>query len=102
MQEMQQMVGFSAIGILGIGFGIAIILLILGLLEKSNHSKKVHLIRAGGFLIGLMIIITGLMWYFPLATAGTHILVFEDILSLTVISSLGGLVSGVSCFIPIN
>lgn len=101
-QQVQQMFSFSGIGILGLGFLIAIVLLVLGLIEKTDYSKRVRMIRAGGILLGLMVISAGLTWYGYLAVSSSVLLTFGDVIVLTLVSSIGGLISGVSCYISIR
>jgi hypothetical protein len=102
IQEAQQMVSVSAVGILGIGFFIAIVLLVIGLREKGDLTKKVRLIRAGGFLTGLMVIITGLTWYGYIAMREATIMTLGDVVTLTSISAFGGIISGISLYIPLD
>ncbi len=101
-QEMQQMFGVSVVGILGLGFVIVILLVILGLLEKNDYSKRVKMIRTGGILLGIMIIATGLIWYGILVATPSTSLTLGDVVLLTLDSSIGGLISGISCCIPIK
>lgn len=102
MQEMQQMFAISPVGILAFGFVIAILLIIIGFREKSDYSRKAGLMRAGGILLGLMMIATGLTWYGYLASTSSTPLTFEDVVILTLVSSIGGLISGISSYIQIN
>ena len=102
MQESQQMFVISPVGILAAGFVIAVLLIIIGFREKSDYSRKVKLIRAGGILLGLMIIATGLTWYGYLAFTSSTPLALEDVVILTLVSSIGGLISGISSYIPIS
>jgi len=90
------------VGILTAGFMIAILLIIIGFREKSACSRKVRLIRAGGILLGLMMISTGFTWFGYLASTSSTPLAFEDVVILTLVSSIGGLISGISSYIPIN
>lgn len=100
MQEMQQMFGFSAVGILGTGFVIAILLLVIGLREKDDSLRKVRFLRAGGVLLGLMIIVTGFVWYASFVYPyPPHYL--EGVFLLTLVSSIGGLIIGAASWIPI-
>ena len=101
-QEAQQMFGISAIGILGMGLVIVIVLLVIGLREKEDVFRKERFIRAAGVVLGVLIIVTGLSWYGTVAARATTPMTFEDVLILTGISSIGGLISGISCYFPIN
>jgi len=102
MQEMQQMFAISPVPILTAGFMIAILLIVIGFREKSDYSRKTRLMRAGGILLGLMIIATGLTWYGYLASTSSTPLALEDVVILTLVSSIGGLISGISSYIPIS
>jgi len=102
MQEMQQMFAISPVGILAAGFAAAILLIAIGFREKSDYSSKVKLIRAGGILLGLMMIATGLSWFGYIASTSSTSLTFEDVVILTLVSSIGGVISGVSRYMPIN
>ncbi|MFW9800976.1 MAG: hypothetical protein ACFFD9_11110 [Candidatus Thorarchaeota archaeon] len=95
------MFGFSAVGILGTGFVITILLIVIGLREKDDSLRRARFLRAGGVLLGLMIIVTGFTWYayFVYPYPPYHI---ESVIILTFISSLGGLVSGVASCIPLQ
>lgn len=101
MQEFQQMFGFSAVGILGTGFVITILLMAIGLREKDDLPRRVRVLRAGGVLLGLMMIVTGFTWYayFVYSYPPYHI---ESVIILTIISSVGGLISGVASCIPLQ
>jgi hypothetical protein len=96
------MFSFSAVGILGLGFVIAIVLLILGLMEKTDYSKRVRMSRAGGILLGLMVIATGLTWYGYVVLTSSIPLTIVDVVILTLVAAIGGLISGISCCIPIR
>lgn len=101
MQEMQPMIVLTPVGFLLSGFAIALLLIVMGFREKRDYARKVRLVRAGGILLGLMIIITGLSWYGFLAFVAVH-LIFEDVVMLTLLSSIGGLIIGASSCIPIS
>ncbi len=94
------MFGFSAVGILGTGFVITILLILIGLREKDDSLRRVRFLRAGGVLLGLMIVVTGFTWYayFVYPYPPHHL---EDVVLLTMISSVGGLISGVASCISI-
>ena len=102
MQEMQQMFAITPVPILVAGFVAAILLMLIGFREKSDYSSKARLIRAGGILFGLMMIATGLTWFGYLASTSSTPLTFEDVIILTLVSSIGGLISGISRYMPIN
>jgi hypothetical protein len=96
------MIVFSPVGFMIIGFVIAILLIVMGFREKRDYARKVRLVRAGGVLLGLMIIATGLIWYGYLASVAVVRLDFEDVFMLTLLSSIGGLIIGISSYIPIG
>lgn len=100
MQEMQQMFGVSFVGVIGTGLVIAALLLLFGLREKTNLVRKVRLLRAGGVLLGLMVIVTGFTWYayFVYPYPPYHL---GDVFMLTLASSVGGLIIGAASCIPI-
>ena len=101
-QEAQQMFGISGIGILGMGFIIIVVLLVIGFREKEDLLKKERYSRGAGILLGALIIVTGLTWYSTVVAVATTPMTFEDVLILTGISSIGGLISGISGYLPIN
>ncbi len=102
MQDAQVMFGFSAPGILGIGYFIAIILIVIGLREKDDFQKKVRYLRSGGILFGIMIIVTIVAIYAYLVTTLMLIMTLPDVITLALVSSLGGLIIGVSGYYPIS
>lgn len=102
MQEMQQMFAITPVPILAAGFIVAILLIIIGFRERSDYSSKVRLIRAGGILLGLMMIATGLTWFGYLTSTSSTPLTFEDVVIPTLVSSIGGLISGISRYMPID
>ena len=81
---------------------IAIVLLILGLMEKTNYSRRVRMIRSGGILLGLMVVATGLTWYGYIVLTSSLPLTIGDVVILTLVAAIGGLISGISCCIPIR
>jgi hypothetical protein len=91
------MLTVSIPGLLMMGFGIALVFLILGYREKADISKSRRLIGIGLDLLGLMVIVTPLSWYGMWAiTTGLVQMTVLDILILTVFSALGGLIIGVA------
>jgi hypothetical protein len=102
LQDAQIMFGFSAPGILGIGYFIAIILIVIGLREKDDFQKKVRYLRSGGILCGIMIILTIFSIYAYLVTVLMLIMTLTDLITLTVVSSVGGLIIGISGYYPIS
>ncbi len=96
------MFGPSGPGILGIGFVIAIILIILGYREKEDFLKKVRYVRSGGILFGIMILISGLIVYGYLVATMAYSLTLGDVMILTLVSSLGGLIIGIAGYYPIR
>jgi membrane-associated HD superfamily phosphohydrolase len=102
MQEAQQMFSISGFGILGMGLVIIIVLLVVGFREKEDLLKKERFIRVAGILFGLLIIVTGCIWTEYMRTAYFMPLSFGSLIILTIVSSIGGLISGISCYIPID
>ena len=102
LQEQQVMFGFNAPGILGTGFLIAILLIVIGLREKDDFHKKVRYLRSGGILFGIMIIATVFIVYAYLAMTVTLIMTLGDVTILTLVSSLGGTIIGISGYYPIS
>lgn len=83
--------------LLVLGFGIAILFLVLGFRERADFSKRSMFIRIGLDLLGLMVIVTPLSWYGTWAlTSGLVHMTILDILIVTVFTALGGLIIGVS------
>jgi membrane-associated HD superfamily phosphohydrolase len=102
MQEAQQMFSISGIGIIGMGLVIIIVLLVIGFREKEDLLKRERFIRVAGILFGLLIIVTGFTWVEYVRTAYLMPLSLGAVIILTVVSSIGGLISGISCYIPID
>ena len=102
MQDMQVMFGPSGLGILGTGFLIAILLVAIGLREKEDFSKRVRYIRSGGILFGTMIIVTVFTVYAYLVAVMTLIMTLQDVFILTLVSSIGGLIIGISGYYPLS
>jgi hypothetical protein len=102
MQESQVMFGLSGPGILGIGYLIAILLIVIGYKEKEDIHKRVRYIRMGGVLFGIMIIVTGLTVYGYLVTVMFLVMTLQDVFILALVSSIGGLIIGISCYYPIS
>ena len=95
------MFGFSAPGIIGVGFAIAILLIVIGLRERDDYLRKVRFVRAGGMLLGIMIIVTVVTVYAHLVTMGL-IMKLQDVITLALVSSFGGLIIGISGYYPIS
>ena len=102
MQESQVMFGFSGPGILGIGFVIAILLIVIGFREKEDFLRKVRYVRSGGILFGIMIIVTGLIVYGYLVVTMSLSMTLQDVIIATLVSSMGGLIIGISSYYPIS
>ncbi len=102
LQESQVMFAFSGPGILGIGFVIAILLIVIGFRERTEYHRRVRFLRTGGILFGVMIIITGTTLYGYLATTIMTPMTFQDVLILSGISSFGGLIIGISIYYPVS
>jgi len=98
MQEAQQMFSINGFGILGMGLVIIIVLLVIGFREKDNILRKIRFYRVAGILLGLLIIVTGFTWFSYLAGTAITFLTIEDVIILTSLSSIGGLISGISCY----
>lgn len=76
-----------------IGFVIAIILLILGFVEKKNPLRKKRLMAAGTILLGIMIAAVPLTWYGSWAiTMGSILMTISDILIMAFLSIIGGII----------
>ena len=102
LQEAQQMFSISGIGILSMCLVIIIVLLVIGFREKEDLLKRERFIRVAGILFGLLIIVTGFIWTDYMRTAYLMPLSLESVIILTVVSSIGGFISGISCYMPIN
>ena len=103
LQEVQQqMFGFSGLGILFIGLVIITILLVIGLRENEDIVRKARFIRSAGIISGVLIIIMELLWCMTWVVATIAPMTFEDVLIITAMSSIGGLIIGVSCYYPIK
>jgi len=103
MQEIQhQLIGFSGLGILVIGLVIITILLVIGLKENDDIARKERFIRAAGALFGGLIIIMELLWYLSVIPSTTAPMTYQDVIIITGLSSIGGLIIGISCYFPIG
>jgi hypothetical protein len=103
LQEVQQqMVSFNGLGILVTGLIIITILLVIGLRENDDIARKERFIRAAGVIFGALIIITELLWYLSVIPSTTTPMTYEDVLIITGLSSIGGLIIGISCYLPIG
>jgi len=94
--------GFSGLGFLIIGLVIITILLVIGLRENDDIARKQRFIRAAGVIFGVLIIIMELLWYLSVVPSVTTPMTFEDVLFITGMSSIGGLIIGISCYLPIG
>ncbi len=83
LQESSQFMAISIPGLLAVGFIAALVLYLLGQRQ------------AGIILFGLMIIITPLSWYGSFAMQGSLLMSIGDILILSLLSSIGGIIIGV-------
>ncbi len=83
LQESTQFMFISIPSLLAIGFIAALVLYLLG-------QRK-----AGIILFGLMIIVTPLLWYGSFAMHGSIVMTIADILILSLLSSIGGIIIGV-------
>jgi len=103
MQEIRhRLIGFNGLGILIIGLVIITILLVIGLREKTDITRKQRFIRAAGVIFGVLIIIMELLWYLSVVPSATALMTFEDVLFITGVSSIGGLIIGISCYLPMG
>jgi hypothetical protein len=88
--------------ILGIGFVIAILLIMIGYREKENIRRRVRYLRMGGVFFGIMVIVTGLTVYGYLVMVVSLIMFLQDVVILSMVSSFGGVIIGISCYYPIS
>jgi hypothetical protein len=76
---------------------IALVLLFVGIREQGNMAKRLRLMRMGGVLLGFTTILLGFMWYATqpqMALLGYVEMRLEDLLVLTMLSSVGGVILG--------
>ncbi|MFX1266146.1 MAG: hypothetical protein ACFFH0_12240 [Promethearchaeota archaeon] len=102
LQEMEVMATLSIPGILGLGFFIAILLIIIGIREREDYPRRVRYIRSGGILFGIMIVVTGFTVYGYLVAVRGLIMNLQDVIILTLVSSIGGLITGISGYYPLS
>ena len=89
----------SVPALLMIGFAVAVLFLVLGYRERVDLSKRERSIRIGLVLLGLMVIVTPLSWYGFLAiVAGAVQMRIGEILVLTTLAALGGVIVGVGMY----
>jgi hypothetical protein len=97
LQESETMYSIDFPGLLATLLVFAILLIVLGLWEKSNPARKRTPIRIGMMLIGIVILLTGFLWYVSLATIYIPLPIYmQDIVLLTLFSAVGGVVIGVA------
>ena len=83
--------------ILGMLAIIAAILIVLGFKEKNNPARRIRLLRWGVALIGMTIVLTGFLWYAYWALVHVPLPVsMEDIVILTLFSTVGGVAMGMA------
>jgi hypothetical protein len=76
---------------------IALVLLFVGVREEADIAKRLRLMRMGGVLLGFTTILLGFMWYATqpqMALLGYVEMRLEDLLVLTALSSVGGVIMG--------
>jgi hypothetical protein len=85
--------------LLMMGFAVAVLFIILGYRERVDITKREKSIRIGLGLLGLMVIVTPLSWYGSLAIIGGVVQMrIGEILLLTTLAALGGVIVGVSIY----
>ncbi|MGY5881938.1 MAG: hypothetical protein RTV31_16950 [Candidatus Thorarchaeota archaeon] len=97
-QTIQQMFSITGFGLLGPGFIIVILFFVIGLREKDDILRKIRFYRIAGILLGLMIIISGITVFVHRVATSPMPMTIEEVIILTSISSIGGLISGISCY----
>ncbi|MFW9887357.1 MAG: hypothetical protein ACFFER_04205 [Candidatus Thorarchaeota archaeon] len=102
LQEVQVMGTPSIPIILGFGFFIAILLIIIGIIEREDYPRRVRYIRSGGILFGIMIVVTGITVYGYLVAVSGLIMNLQDVINLASVSSIGGLIIGISGYYPLS
>jgi hypothetical protein len=81
--------------LLVIGFVIALVLIYYGRGKGKDNPSYYTLMGTGIVLLGVMIMIVPLSWYGSLALIQTSVeMLSSDILILTVLSTIGGIVIG--------
>jgi Ca2+/Na+ antiporter len=89
---MQPAVAVSAPALLASGFIIGIVLVVVGLLERKNRTRRAHLMAAGVFLLGIMTVATPLLWYgYPAWLTGVVVMTLDKLVILTLLALVGGL-----------
>ncbi|TFF94968.1 hypothetical protein EU546_04180 [Candidatus Thorarchaeota archaeon] len=97
MQESQLMFTVSLPAIFALLILIALVLHFMGVREQTDMVKKSRLMRMGGSLLGFTIILVGVLWYATrIGFSGYAQMGLEDIVLLTVLSSIGGIIIGFS------
>ncbi|MFX1482945.1 MAG: hypothetical protein ACFFCP_07130 [Promethearchaeota archaeon] len=102
MQEAQVMFGLSGPGIIVIGYVIAILLVVIGFREKGDFQRRSRYIRSGGILFGTIFIVGGLMVYGYLVALQAYTMTLQGVIILTLNSSIGGLIIGISGCYPMK
>jgi hypothetical protein len=89
------MVAINIPSLLALGFIIAILLIYYGRGKGTSNPSYFSLIGSGIILLGIMVVMVPLSWYgtLTLVRPGFDIL-FSDILILTCLSTLGGILIG--------
>jgi len=83
--------------ILGMLAIIATLLIVLGFKEKNDLARRIRLLRWGVALIGMTLVLTGFLWYAYWALVHVPLAVsLEDIIILTLFSTVGGVAMGMA------
>jgi FtsH-binding integral membrane protein len=89
---MQPMVMVSIPALLGFGFIVGIVLVLLGLVEQKNQQRRAHLMAAGVIVLGIMSVVTPLLWYgYPALLTGVVVLNLGELVILTLLALISGL-----------
>ena len=102
MQEAQVMFGLSGPGIIVTGFVIAFLLVVIGFREKGDFQRRSRYIRSGGILLGVMFIVSVLITYGYLVALQAYTMTLQGVIIVTLNSSIGGLIIGISGYYPIR
>ena len=96
------MFSLSGPGIIMIGFIIAILLIAIGFREKGDFQRRSRYIRSGGILLGAMFIVSVLTTYVFLIALQAYTMTLQGVIIVTLNSSIGGLIIGISAYYPIK